>query len=184
MRESIWLHINHILQVFEHCTAQNKWVSLRLKWASWTVSLSLATKHMTVGIRSEMRRWNVDDTSTESGPLHWLVSYSDWRRRCLVAWMAFLKYFVAAISWKTFRWMFVFVLYTIFHVLNWKHYNTQHYAAFTWTMGSCMPSRFRRLDAPLFEAILCSWLAIWNTLILPLDTYSSNLKASFQVIWG
>ena len=33
-----------------------------------------------------------DDTSAESGPLHWLVSYPDWKRQALFAWTAFLNY--------------------------------------------------------------------------------------------
>ena len=56
-----WLHINHIVLVFEHSAVQNKWVNhaSNCKWVSWTVSLLLATKPMTVGVRSEIRRWNV-----------------------------------------------------------------------------------------------------------------------------
>ena len=42
-----------------------------------------------------------DNTSAESGPLHRLVSYPDWKRRALFAWMAFLL-FVAAISRENF----------------------------------------------------------------------------------
>ena len=42
-----------------------------------------------------MRAANVqaasDDTSAESGLLHRLVSYPDWKRRSLFAWMVFLK---------------------------------------------------------------------------------------------
>ena len=34
-----------------------------------------------------------DDASAESGPLHRLVSYPDWKRQSLFAWMAFLKYY-------------------------------------------------------------------------------------------
>ena len=34
-----------------------------------------------------------DDTSAESGPLHRIVSYPDWKRQSLFAWMAFLNYY-------------------------------------------------------------------------------------------
>ena len=34
-----------------------------------------------------------DDTSAESGPLHRLVSYPDWKRQALFAWTAFLNYY-------------------------------------------------------------------------------------------
>ena len=35
-----------------------------------------------------------DDTSAESGPLHRLVSYPDWKRQALFAWTAFLNYYL------------------------------------------------------------------------------------------
>ena len=43
-------------------------------------------------VRAANVRAASDDTYAESGPLHRLVSYLDWKRRVsLFAWMAFLK---------------------------------------------------------------------------------------------
>ena len=44
-------------------------------------------------LRAANVRAAFDDTSAESGPLHRIVSYPDWKRRSLFAWMAFLNYY-------------------------------------------------------------------------------------------